>query len=166
MMKRCWNWRTDSLAKIWWDCNNAPYKTWKAVEMTTPGPVKKPVQYTNATCVEVVRGQGPNNFGVPTRVVVGAGDDAIYDPEMQEGLVLVDLTKDPDSTIVKTYMANTSKPITKERRPWAWQQKTWFTPLLILVLVVLLLPQPPRPRGKSASACLRNNGPYYNYDTV
>jgi hypothetical protein len=92
------------IGKIWWDCDNAPYKTWKVVEITTSGPVNKPVQYANATCVEVVRGQGPNDFEISARVVVGSGDDAIYDPDMQEDLVLVDLTKDPDSTIVKPYL--------------------------------------------------------------
>jgi hypothetical protein len=92
------------IGKIWWDCDNAPYKTRKVVEFTTSGPVKKPVQYINATCVEVARGQGPDDFEVPTRVIVGSGDDAIYDPEMQEDPVLVDLTKDPDSTVVKPYM--------------------------------------------------------------
>ena len=54
--------------------------------------------------MEVVRGQGPNDFDVPARVIVGSGDDAIYDPEMQEDLVLVDPTQDTDSTEVKPYM--------------------------------------------------------------
>ena len=35
---------------------------------------------------------------------MGSGDDAIFDPNMQEDLVLVDLTKDPDSTEVKPYL--------------------------------------------------------------
>ena len=89
------------VGKIWWDCDEEPYKTWKVVDITTSGPVNKAVQYINATCVEVVRGEGPNDFVIPARVVVGSGDGAIYDPNMQEDLVLVDLAKDPDSTLVQ-----------------------------------------------------------------
>ena len=92
------------VGKIWWDCDTEPYRTWKVVDITTSGPVNKAVQYINATCVEVVRGQCPNDFEIPARVVVGSGDDAIYDPDMQEDLVLVDLTKDPDSTVVQPYL--------------------------------------------------------------
>ena len=58
------------------------------------------------TCVEVVRGKGifPNDFEVPARVVVGSGDGAIFDPDQQGDLVLVDLAKDPDTTVVKPYL--------------------------------------------------------------
>jgi hypothetical protein len=71
------------IGKIWWDCDTEPHRTWKVVEITTYGPANKPVQYINATCVEVVRGKGifPNNFEVPARVVVGSGDGAIFDPD-------------------------------------------------------------------------------------
>ena len=51
--------------------------------------------------MEVARGQCPNDFEIPARVVVGSGDDAMCDPDMQEDLALVDLTKDPDSTVVQ-----------------------------------------------------------------
>lgn len=56
--------------------------------------------------MEVVRGKGifPNDFEVPARVAVGSGDDATFDPDKQEDLVLVDLTKDPDSTVVKPHL--------------------------------------------------------------
>ena len=94
------------IGKIWWDCDTEPHRTRKVAEITTHGPANKPVQCINATCVEVVRGKGifPNDFEVPARVAVGSGDDATFDPDKQEDLVLVDLTKDPDSTVVKPYL--------------------------------------------------------------
>jgi hypothetical protein len=51
--------------------------------------------------VEVVRSEGPNDFAITARVVVGSGDDAMHDPDVQEDPVLVDLTKDPGSTVAQ-----------------------------------------------------------------
>jgi hypothetical protein len=43
------------VGKIFWDCDEAPFPTYMAHEITTSGPTNKPVNQANATCVEVVR---------------------------------------------------------------------------------------------------------------
>ena len=59
----------------------------------------------NGTCVEAERSGKPfpNEFEVPSRCILGAGKDAVYDPELLFDLMLVDLKKDPENKTVSPY---------------------------------------------------------------
>ena len=93
------------MGKIIWECDEKPYRSYKVIEITTWGPLSKPPQMINGTCVEVERSGKPfpNEFEVPSRCMLGAGKDAIYDPELLFDLMLVDLKKDPENKTVLPY---------------------------------------------------------------
>jgi hypothetical protein len=93
------------VGKMFWDCDEAPFPTYMAHEITTSGPTNKPVDQVNATCVEVARCDKPypNDFEVPSRCILGAGVDAIYNPEMLFDLVLVKLNEG-NGKVVKPFM--------------------------------------------------------------
>ena len=93
------------VGKIIWECDEKPYRPYKVIETTTWGPLSKPPQMINGTCVEVERSGKPfpNEFEVPSRCILGAGIDEIYDPELLFDLMLVDLKKDPENKTVLPY---------------------------------------------------------------
>jgi hypothetical protein len=91
--------------KVIWECDEKPYRSHKVIEITTWGPLSKPPQMINGTCVEAERSGKPfpNEFEAPSRCVLGAGKGATCDPELLFGLVLADLKKDPKNKTVLPY---------------------------------------------------------------
>jgi hypothetical protein len=91
------------VGKAIWECDEKPCRSHKAIEITTWGPLSKPPQIINGTCVEAeCSGKPfPNEFEVPSRCILGAGKGAVCGPELLFDLVLAELKKDPEN---KTFL--------------------------------------------------------------